>query len=92
MLPNGASLPENAAEELKNTSNDYEHIHLIVHPFDFVAKHLQEYSLFFCWIQRRAIALYERDRSIEKLPEPVENMKQYEGQVHQYVAHNGSPK
>ncbi len=88
VLPEGVSLPENAVEELKSIAKDYEHIRLIAHPFDFVEKQLQEDSLFFCWMQRKAIVLYERDNSIEKLPEPVQNMKQYEKQVHQFFADN----
>lgn len=84
VLPNGASLSVDAANDLKNISNDYEQIRLTVHPFDFVQKQLQEYSLFFCWIQRRAIVLYERDHSVAKLPEPVHNMKQYDKQVHDF--------
>lgn len=88
ILPIGESLPENTAEELKSISKDYGHIHLIAHPFDFVEKQLQAHSLFFCWVQRRAIILYERDNAVEKLPEPVQNMKQYEKQVHQFFANN----
>lgn len=86
VLPKGASLPENAAEALKNSGSEGEHIRLLAHPFDLVAQKLQEHSLFFCWIQRRAIVLYERDHATEKLPEPVQNMKQYEQQVHRFFA------
>lgn len=88
VLPEGVSLPENAAHDLKSIHKDYEHIHLIAHPFDFVRKQLQECSLFFCWVQRSAIVLYEREHSCEKLPEPVQNIKQYAKQVNQFLTDN----
>lgn len=88
VLPDGKDLSERAFDELKGISNDNEDILIIAHPFGFIKKQIQEYSLFFCWIQRRSIVLYERDNFREKLPKPVQNMKQYEKQVHDFFASN----
>lgn len=88
IMSDESSLPENAVEELKNLSNEYDHIRLLTHSFNFVQQQIKEYSLFFCWMQRRAVILYESDKSVDKLPESVHNMKQYEHQVHQFFLDN----
>ena len=88
VLPEGIVLPDNAPEELKSLNQEYEAIRLSGYPFDFVKKQLKQSSLFFCWMQRRAIVLYERDNTSQKLPEAVQNMKQYEKQVHELFANN----
>lgn len=82
----GMSLPEDAEQELKTLSQEYDHIRLMAYPFDFVAKKLTGYSLFFCWLQCRAIILYESENASQKLPAPVQNMKQYEQQAHRFFA------
>lgn len=88
VMPQGANIPENASEGLKSISDDYGHIHIIAHPIDFVVQQLKEYSIFFCWIQRRAVVLYEWQNACEKLPEAVQNMKQYEQQAHRFLVDN----
>lgn len=88
VLSDGTVLPENATEELKSLSKDYNRIRLFAHSFDFVGAQLKQYSLFFCWVQRRAIVLYEKDNACHKLPEPVQNMKQYEKQAHRFFANH----
>ncbi|UAY54783.1 hypothetical protein [Arachidicoccus terrestris] len=88
ILPKGRCLPENASKELMNLSKEYRHIRLLSHSLDFVDEKLQEYSLFFCWIQRRAIVLYVKDDLRVKLPEPVKNMKQYEKQAQNFFTNN----
>lgn len=88
VLSDGTILPESATDELKSFSEDYNRIRLFAHSFDFVEAQIKQYSLFFCWLQRRAIVLYETDNSCQKLPEPVQNMKQYEKQAHEFFAHH----
>ncbi|MFT3904665.1 MAG: hypothetical protein QM727_15945 [Niabella sp.] len=88
ILKENLYLPENAVKTLLNSDKDCRHIHLVAHPFDFVEKQLNEHSLFFCWIQSRAILLYDKDNSCRKLPEPIENMKKYEKEVHQFFSDN----
>lgn len=88
VMPDGSSLPENAELEIKSLSNEYGHIRLLTHPFHFVEQQIKEHSLFFCWIQRRAVILYESDNAVDKLPEPVANMKRYEKQVYQFFLDN----
>lgn len=92
VLPEGASLPENAVQELKTISKEYGNIQLMAHAFDFVVTQLKEGSLFFCWVQSRGIVLYEKDNSCAKLPEPVVNLKQYENQVQQFFTGNPTYK
>lgn len=88
IMPDESSLPENAVEELKSLSKEYDNIRIFTHPFHYVAQQIKEYSLFFCWMQRRAVILFERDNAIDKLPEPLHNMKRYEKQVYQFFLNN----
>lgn len=88
IMPRGRHLPENASKELMNLSKEYRHIRLLAHSFDFVEKKMQEYSLFFCWIQKRALVLYVKDNSRVQLPEPMKNMKQYERQAQNFFTNN----
>lgn len=88
VLPEGETLSE---AELKTSKfegmDDNITVNLRVHPIDFVQAQLQEYTLYFCWVQRRAIVLYENNNACQKLPEPVRNLKQYEKQMYQFFEH-----
>jgi len=84
IMPDGATLPESAAQELESLSKEYSRIRLITHPLSYVIQQMQAYSLFFQWIRHRGIILFERDGVGKILPEPVENMKQYRCQAEQF--------
>lgn len=88
ILPEGAVVSGNHMEELKYMNKDYRKVRLIVHPINFFEKQLKDYSLFFCWIQHRAIVLYKKDTFNKNLLEPVQNMKQYEKQAESFFANN----
>jgi|GEM_PF-2707118 len=84
IMPDGTELPDHAARELESISKEYSRIRLIVHPMSYVIQQMQAYSLFFQWIRHRGIILFERDDAGKRLPEPVENMKQYRQQADQF--------
>lgn len=84
IMPDGTDLPDHAARELESISKEYSRIRLIAHPMSYVIQQMQTYSLFFQWIRHRGIILFERDDAAKRLPEPVENMKQYRQQADQF--------
>jgi len=86
ILPEGAVVSGNTMEELRHMNKNYRKVRLIVHPLDFFEKQLKEYSLFFCWIQHRAIVLYKKDTFNKNLLEPVQNIKQYGKQAEAFFA------
>ncbi len=88
IMPDKTLIPEHAAMELENLDTVFGRIHLITHTLDFYLRQLQAYSLFFCWVQYRAIVLYEWENAAKKLPDPVDSIKQYQHQVKQFFTDN----
>lgn len=88
VLRDNHSLPEDAEAVLKDLNEGFGSIRLIARPLAFVKEQLHSYSLFFCWLQRRAIVLYECGNACRELPDPVRNMKQYESQAQRFYYNN----
>lgn len=78
VLPQGVTQlePEIKASKFEGMDDNIT-VNLRIHPNDFVQAQLQEFSLYFCWVQRRAIVLYENNNACQNLPTPVRNLKRF---------------
>lgn len=88
IMPDGAAVPENAPVELNTAIKKFDKIQIIVQPLGFVVQQLKEQSLFYCWIQRWGIILYQKEDTLEKLPAPLANIRQYTNVVHEFYKDN----
>lgn len=88
ILPTGTQVSEATTRNMEQVCEAYEDIRLLVHNWDYVVGQLQIYSLFFCWLQQKAILLYEKDNASSMLPVLFTNIRQYALQAEQYYADN----
>lgn len=88
IAPNEASITQETKKEIEELVAPFGKANVFVHTLDFVAEKLNDNNLFFRWVQRNGILLYEKDNSCQKLPAAINMHKEYKEQAEQYFAQN----
>jgi len=88
VMPEGAVIGENIHKELRALTISYGAVHAIIHSIDFMSGKMKEHNLFFNWVHRYAVLLYEHDNSFQQLPPPIPEVKEYQRQADSYYLSN----
>lgn len=75
-------------QETEALTAPFGRVKLRIHPVDFITQCMQEGNLFFSWVHRNAIVLYERDNGLKQLPPPVPRRQEYQKQAESFYLNN----
>ena len=63
---------------------------MIAFSIDEMATQLTEYSLFFCWIYKRGIVLFERNGAVDRFTVPTFSIRAYADSVAEWYRHDAA--
>ncbi len=82
------TIEDHVLKETIQLTEPFGNVNVKVHPLDFVLNQLEENTLFFVWVHRTAIVLYERDKVLEQFPSPIPKREEYQKQVEEFYQQN----
>lgn len=88
IMPEGLEISKNMHEEISALAISYGTVHVIIHTVDFMSRKIKEHNLFFNWVHRSAILLYERDNALQQLPPALPELEEYRHQADCYYSTN----
>lgn len=88
VLPEGKQLPEHIVADIKCLSPDLAEVRVLHATLDLMQQQIKEQSLFFNWLRRNGIVIYEKDNELQQLPPRLPKHIAYEQQATQYYLAN----
>src|SRR5690606_3059314 len=88
VLPEKTIIEDHVLIETIQLIEPFGNVNIKVHPLDFVLNQLEENTLFFVWVHRTAIVLYEKGKVLEQFPPPIPKRKEYKKQVETFYHTN----
>ncbi len=82
IIPNNVVVGDGIQEQIAELTQPFGKVRAIIHPLDFLAAELKNGNLFFSWVHRSAIVLYEKGNIREQLLPPVS--KKWQQQAEQF--------
>ncbi|HEY4065172.1 MAG TPA: hypothetical protein VGM30_24900 [Puia sp.] len=84
IVPDDTIIGANTFKEVYQSTAPFGEVNVIIHPLDFVINHLKEGNLFFSWVHRSAIILYEKSNAIRLLPHRIASRIEYQQQAERF--------
>lgn len=88
VVPNDATIGNDTKKEVEELVEQFGKVNAFIHPLDFVIQQLKDGNLFFTWVRRNAIILYNKDNSLQLLPPPISKHQEYQQQAEQFFSEN----
>lgn len=79
---------ENLQKDISALTISYGTVHTKIHSLNVMAEKIKEYNLFFNWVNRNAILLYERGNAMQLLPAQISDLEEYRRQADNYYKKN----
>jgi hypothetical protein len=77
---------EEKRAEIQEMIGHFGTVNMVIHPLSFVLRKLNEGNIFFSWVQREGMLLFDRNNTTQLLPAAVEGA--YRPQASQYYLGN----
>lgn len=87
VLPNDMGLLDNMQDQVTKMTNDFGKVAAFFCALDGYIQHLNERNLFFAWVRRNAVILYEKDNASARLPEAI-SKRHYRKQAECFYVQN----
>ncbi len=71
IIPDHMVVDEEKRKEIQETIAHFGTVTMVIHPLYFMLKKLHEGNIFFSWVHKNGMRLYDRNNSIQLLPAPV---------------------
>ncbi|ANI89536.1 hypothetical protein A9P82_09675 [Arachidicoccus ginsenosidimutans] len=89
IVPANKEPDEKGKKETEDLLKPFGSVNLIIHNVGFMASKIRENNLFFSWVHRNAIALYERENAQQLLlPLPIPRLAEYKHQAECFYLQN----
>jgi|SRR5665647_182493 len=72
ITPDTMVVDEEKRAEIQEIVVHFGTVNMVIHPLSFVLRKLNEGNIFFSWVQREGMLLFDRNNSTALLPPPVE--------------------
>jgi len=82
ITPDTAVVDEEKRRDIQEMIGHFGRVNMVIHPLSFVLRKLNEGNIFFSWVQREGMLLFDRNNTTQLLPSAVEGA--YRPQAAQY--------
>jgi hypothetical protein len=86
ITPDATVVDEEKRAEIQEMIGHFGTVNMVIHPLSFVLRKLNEGNIFFSWVQREGMLLFDRNNTTQLLPAAVEGA--YRPQASQYYLGN----
>lgn len=86
IIPDECVIDDALKTEVQEMTSHLGRVHMIIHPFSFVMQQLNAGNLFFNWVRRSGMLLFEKNAATQLLPAAIG--KEYRGQAEQFYLRN----
>lgn len=86
ITPDELVIEEDRKKELQDMIAHFGRVNLTIHPLGFALQQLNARNLFFSWVHKNGMLLYNRNNSLQLLPPPVGS--EYRPQVEAFYAND----
>lgn len=88
VVPDNHELPATIATEIAEATAQWGRVTVRVHTHEVVSRHLHDENLFFSWVHKFAMLLYEQNGATAKLPPQINKRAEYQQQAFQFYIAN----
>ncbi|MGJ7033423.1 hypothetical protein [Niabella hirudinis] len=71
ITPSAVTVDEERRAAIQEMVAHFGTVNMVIHPLGFVLRQLDEGNLFFSWVHKNGMLLYDRNNSLQLLPPPV---------------------
>ncbi len=71
IVPDNKVIDEAGIKDMQEMVAHFGTVHMVIHPLYFVIKQINEGNLFFNWVHKNGMLLYDLNNTTQLLPEPV---------------------
>jgi hypothetical protein len=71
ITPDAIVVDEEKRAEIQETIAHFGTVNMVIHPLGFVLRQMNEGNLFFSWVHKNGMLLYDRNNTTQLLPTPV---------------------
>ena len=82
ITPDTTVVDEEKRRDIQEMIGHFGRVNMVIHPLSFVLRKLNEGNIFFSWVQREGMLLFDRNNTTQLLPSAVEGA--YRPQAAQY--------
>ena len=86
ITPDAIVVDEEKRAEIKEMIAHFGTVNMVIHPLGFVLRQMNEGNLFFSWVHKNGMLLYDRNNSAQLLPAPVPG--EYRQQAEAFYTNN----
>ncbi|WP_298708789.1 hypothetical protein [uncultured Chitinophaga sp.] len=84
VLPDEHEFPATMAEQITQATEPWGRVQVRLHTLEAVSRYLHEENLFFSWVHKYAILLFEQNGAVAKLPPPIHKRAEHQQQALQF--------
>lgn len=88
VLSDETTIEDSVIKEIEEITAPYGKATVITHTLAVIIEKLKESNLFFSWIHRSAVTLYEKNNATKLLPTPISGRQEYREQAERFYSEN----
>ena len=84
IMPDESVIDEEMKSEIQEMTAHFGHLNMLIHPLGFVLKQMNDGNLFFNWVRKNGMLLFERNATIQLMREAIGS--EYKQQAEQFYS------